>query len=432
MQVSVQSGEGLERRMTVELPAEEINQEVESRLKNIAKTARIDGFRPGKVPMKFLRTRYGLQVQQEVFGEMIQSSFGMAAAQEKLRPAGVPNIEPDIEQGQGDGRFAYTAVFEVLPEVQLQSLEGKSLQKPQAQIGDDDVDEMLTRLRQQRQTWEEVDRAAQNDDQLTISFEGFIDDEAFEGGKADSVPLVLGSGSMIEGFESGLLGAAAGDSRTLQVTFPDDYRVENLAGKAARFEVQVDKVSAPLLPEIDEEFAKSFGVESGDVEKFRSEIRQNMERELKQRIQSKVKSQALDLLLEVNQIDVPAALVSDEVDALRDQMRQNMGGAGKMELPRQLFEEEAKKRVALGLLIAEVIKANEIKLDSDRVQEMIKDMAASYEDPQEVVDFYNSNKQQRASVENVVLEDQAVDWIVAQVTVEETPSTFEEITGGAR
>ncbi len=364
--------------MTVELPAEEINQEVENRLKNIAKTARIDGFRPGKVPLRLLRTRYGLQVQQEVFGEMIQSSFGAAAMQEKLRPAGAPNIEPQIDQGQGEGRFAYTAVFEVLPEIELLPLAGNSLRKPVAEIGDGDVEDMIERLRKQRQTWEEVDRAAQIDDQLMIAFEGFIDGEAFDGGKADDTPLVLGSGVMVEGFESGLVGAVAGDNRTLEVTFPEDYRVKNLAGKQARFDVQVKKVSAPVLPELNEEFAKSFGVKTGDVEQFRQEIRQNMERELRQRVRSKVKSQALDLLLEVNQIDVPAALVSEEIDALREQMRQSAGGLGKMELPRELFEGQAKKRVALGLLIAEVIKKNEIKVDAARVQEMFAEMATLY------------------------------------------------------
>lgn len=431
MQVSVQSGEGLERRMTVELPTEDVNLEVEKRLKDIAKTARMDGFRPGKIPMRVLRTRFGLQVQQEVFGDLVQSTYPEALIQENLRPAGPPSIEPDLGQGQDESRFAYTAVFEVLPEVELASLADKSIQRPRADLNDEDVQEMIDRLRDQRKTWNEVEREARDGDQVQVSFKGFIDGEAFEGGEANDVPLVLGSGSMIEGFESGLIGAKAGDSRKLETRFPDDYRVESLAGKEAVFEAEVGKVSEPVVPEVDGEFAKSFGVENGDTERFRADIRKNMERELKQRTRSRLKSQALDALLEAHQLDVPTALVDQEIDALREQTRQNVGGqGGNMELPRELFEEQARRRVALGLLIAEVVKANEIRIDQDRVKETIQEMAATYESPQEVIEYYNSNQQQRASIENLVLEEQVVDWIVEQVQVEDVQSSFKEVTEG--
>jgi trigger factor len=428
MQVSVQSGEGLERRMTVELPADEINQEVEKRLKKIARTVRMDGFRPGKVPMKILRTRYGLQVQQEVFGELIQSSYPGAVDQEKLRPAGAPKIEPLLDQSQGNARFAYTAVFDVLPEIELASLSEQSIKRPAAEVVDADVDEMIERLRRQRQTWEEVERGAQDGDQVHISFKGTIDGEPFEGGEASDVPVVLGSGMMVEGFEAGLVDASAGDKRSLELQFPDNYQVEKVAGKPVMFEVEVSKVAEPVLPELNEELAKSFGVESGDIGRFRDDIRGNMERELTQRIESKLKNQAMDTLLEAHKIEVPAALVEEEIDALRQQARQGTPAAGNMELPRNLFEEQAKRRVALGLIIAEVVKKNDLKVDPERVKSTIEEMAASYEDPQEVVNFYNSNQQQRASVESLVLENQVVEWVLEQARVEEEPSSFKEVT----
>ena len=430
MQVSVQSGEGLERRMTVELPVDEINQEVEKRLKKIARTVRMDGFRPGKVPMKILRTRYGLQVQQEVFGEVVESSYARAIDQEKLRPAGAPKIEPHLDQSQDNARFAYTAVFDVLPEIELVSLADQSIKRPAAEVVDADVDEMIERLRKQRQTWEDVERRAQDGDQVHISFKGTIDGEPFEGGEASDVPVELGSGMMIEGFEAGLVDAAAGDKRSLELQFPDNYQVEKLAGKPVMFEVEVSKVAEPVVPELNEELAKSFGVESGDIGKFRDDIRGNMERELTQHIESKLKNQAMDALLEAHKIELPGALVEEEIDALRQQTRQGAPAAGNMELPRNLFEEQARRRVALGLIIAEVVKKNDLKVDPERVKSTIEEMAASYEDPQEVVNFYNSNQQQRASVEGLVLENQVVDWVLEQARVEEEQSSFKEVTEG--
>ncbi len=432
MQVSVQSGEGLERRMTVELPADEINQEVEKRLQKIARTVRMDGFRPGKVPMKILRTRYGLQVQQEVFGELIQSSYTQAVDQEKLRPAGVPKIEPLLDQSQDNARFAYTAVFDVLPEIEIVSLAEQSIKRPAAEVVDADVDEMIEHLRKQRTTWEEVERGAQEGDRVQISFKGTIDGEPFEGGEANDVPLVLGSGTMIEGFEAGLVDAAVGDKRSLELQFPEKYQVEKLAGKPVVFDVEVSKVAEPVLPELNEDLAKVFGVESGDIGQFRDDIRGNMERELKQRVASKLKNQAMEALLEAHKIEVPNSLVEEEIEVLRRQARQGMPAAANMELPRNLFEEQAKRRVALGLIVAAVVKRNGITVDPERVNSTIEEMAASYEDPQEVVKFYGSNPQQRSSVESLVLENQVVDWVLEQVQVEEEPTSFKEVTEDAR
>ncbi|MCG8427447.1 MAG: trigger factor [Chromatiales bacterium] len=428
MQVSVESSEGLERKMTVELPVEQVNEAVEKRLKEIARTVKLDGFRPGKVPMSVVRKRFTGQVRDEVFGDLIQSTYFQALSQEKLQPAGEPKIEP-LEKDPKEG-VGYIATFEVMPEVAIKDMSGAVIKKAVAEVSDADLDGMIEKLRQQRTTWNEVEREAQDGDQVTISFKGFIDGEAFDGGSADSVPLVLGSGSMIEGFEAGLVGAKAEESKTLELKFPEDYRVETLAGKDTTFEVEVGKVAEPVLPEVDEEFIKVFGVTEGGVDAFKAEIRGNMERELEEKIHSGVKQQAMDALLEVNSFDVPQALITQEAQALQQQAKANIAQSGQpsqIELPINLFEDQAKRRVQLGLLIAEIIEQNKIEIDADRVRAKVEQFAQSYEQPQEVIDYYYSDKKNLAAVENVVLEDQVVDWVIEQAKVEEQSSTFEEI-----
>ncbi len=427
MQVSVESGEGLERRMTVELPSERIDSEVNKRLKDISRKIKMDGFRPGKVPFNIVRKQYTGQVYQEVFGELVESTYGEAVQQESLLPAGMPRIEPLAEQKEGT--MGYVAVFEVMPEIELKPLTG-SIKKPQAEVTDEDQEQMIDTLRKQRQTWGAVDRAAQDADQLTISFKGSIDGEFFEGGEAKDIPLLLGSNSMIDGFEKGLLGAVKGETRTLELKFPDDYSSEELAGKDVSFEVEVSEVSEGVLPEVDDEFAKLFGMAEGGAEKLRQDIRSNMERELAQRIKTNIKNQAMDLLFDSNVIDVPAALVEQEIDALQKQATarmQSMAPEG-IELPRDIFQEQAKRRVVLGLIIAQIVEDNEIKVDADRVRTTVEGIAAGYEKPEEVVEHYYANHQELAGVENVVLEDQVVDWILQQVTVEEEASSFSALT----
>lgn len=428
MQVSVESSEGLERRMTVELPADKVNEAMEKRLREIARTARLDGFRPGKVPLSVVRKRFGGQVQQEVFGDLVQSSYFEALSSEQLNPAGEPTIEP-LERAPEEG-MGYVAIFEVMPEFELADISSAVISRPVVEVTDQDVDAMVEKLRKQRTTWNEVDREAREGDQVNIDFKGFIDDEAFDGGTAEGVPLVLGSGSMIPGFEEGLIGARAGDERTLEVTFPDDYRVDSLAGKQARFEVKVNSVSEPVMPEVDEEFARAYGVTEGGVEAFLKEIRSNMERELADKIRSQLKEQAMDALLEANPIDVPKSMVKQEAQALQQQTKENMAQGGQtsnLELPLDLFEEQARRRVALGLVIGEVIRSNDIKVDQDRVREKVEQFAQSYESPQEVIDYYYSDPKHLAPVENVVLEDQVVDWVMERAKVEEQPATFEEM-----
>ncbi|MCG7897596.1 MAG: trigger factor [Candidatus Thiodiazotropha weberae] len=426
MQVSVESGEGLERRLTVELPAEKIDAEVTKRLQQIGRTAKLDGFRPGKVPMKLLRRNYGGQVLQEVYGQMIESSYQEAIQQEKLQPAGMPKIEPG-ESSEDDGLFRYVATVEVMPEITLNPLSGE-VKRPVAEIADQDVDEMLLKLRKQRVTWSSVERDAAEGDQVKISFKGTIDGEAFEGGSAENVDLVLGSGRMIEGFESALIGKSKGDKSSIDLKFPENYRVEELADKPVTFEVEINDISEEVLPEIDDEFAKEFGAEEG-VDKLMSDVRENMTRELAQRIEARIKNQAMDLLTEQNPIDVPSAMVDQEIEALQNQTRQQMAqGAGSFELPREMFEDQAKKRVTLGLLIGEIIKQNDIQVDNDRVKKRIEEFAASYEKPEEVVNYYYSDEKQLATVQNVVMEDQVVDWVLEQVTITEEQTTFAELT----
>jgi len=429
MQVSIESIEGLERRMTVTLPAEQINQEVEKRLQNIARTAKMDGFRPGKVPISVVRRRHSQQVRQEVQGELIQSSYFEALTQENLQPAGDPAIEP--VEGDSGGDFGFTAVFEVMPEIELNDISDVQIQRPTAEVTDDDLEQMIEKLRKQRSTWADVERGAKTEDQVTINFKGFIDGEAFEGGSADGVPLVLGSNSMIEGFEEGLVGATSGETRTLELKFPENYGAGKLAGKPATFEVEVVKVAEPVLPELDDEFITAFGVAEGGVDALKKEVRSNMERELNDKIRDILKAKAMDALLEANPITVPQSIVMQEAQALKDQTKANMEQSGQsstMDLPLNLFEDQAKRRVSLGLIVADVIKQNEIKLDEERVQSKIEQLAQSYEKPEEVIEFYKSNQEHMAAIQNVVLEDQVVDWVLDNAKVEEVTSGFDDIT----
>jgi trigger factor len=425
MQVSVESGEGLERRLTVELPAEQIDAEVTKRLKKIGRTAKLDGFRPGKVPMNLLRRNYGGQVLQEVYGQMIESSYQAAIQQEKLQPAGMPKIEPS--DATEEGHFRYVATVEVMPEITLNQLQGE-IKRPVADITEQDVEDMILKLRKQRVTWSPVDRAAAEGDQVKISFKGTIDGEEFEGGSAENVDLVLGSGRMIEGFESALVGQSQGEKRSIDLKFPEKYQVEELADKPVTFEVEIMSVSEEVLPEVNDEFAKEFGAAEG-VDELMADVRENMQRELTQRIEARIKNQIMDLVFEQNKTDIPSAMVDQEIDALRKQARQQLGqGAGSFELPREMFEDQAKKRVTLGLVIGEIVKQNDIQVDNDRVKQKIEEFAASYEKPDEVVNYYYNDEQQLASVRNIVLEDQVVDWVLGQIAVSDEQATFAELT----
>jgi len=428
MQVSVESGEGLEKRLLVDLPAEQVSTAVDKKLTELAQHVRLDGFRPGKVPMRVVKQRFGDSVRQEVYGDLIQATYYEAATEQKLMPVGDPSIE--LRDPAEEGGFSYTATFEVMPKVELADLSDKEITKVVAEVTEADIDEMLDKLRQQRTEWAEVERAAQDGDTVHIDFKGMVDGEVFEGGSAENVPLVLGSGSMIEGFESGILGASAGEERTVHVTFPEDYRAEHLAGKPATFEIKVLRVAEAKLPEIDEAFIKEFGVEAGTVDALREEVGQNMRNELEQKLNGLLKDAAMDVLREANELDIPAAMVNQEAERIKQQTLQDMqqrGQSASFELPASVFEDQAKKRVHLGMLVAEIIDGQSFKADDDEVRETIAKLAGSYEDPQEVVDYYMNNPDQKATVENLVLENKVTDWVVGQVKVNEEKRTFSDV-----
>ncbi len=425
MQVSVESTSALERRMTIGVPAERVEDEVTKRLQQTARRAKVAGFRPGKVPMSVIRQRFEDSARQEVLGDLIQSSFYEAVVEQKLNPAGAPAVEPKVFEKGKD--LEYIATFEVFPEFQVSGFEGIAIERLQAEVGDADVDNMLDILRKQNTRFEAVERAAENGDQLNIDFVGKIDGEAFAGGTAKGTPLVLGSGRMIPGFEEALVGVKAGEERVISPTFPADYQNLDLAGKTAEFTVTVNSVSAPQLPELNDEFFSLFGIKEGGLEGFRTEVRKNMERELRQATKSKVKNQVMDGLLAANPVEVPKALIGNEVNRLRVQAVQQFGGnINPEQLPAELFEEQAKRRVVLGLIVAEVVKQFELKPDEARVRELIEEMASAYQEPEQVVAWYYKNDQQLNEVRSVVLEEQVVDTVLQKANVTDKSVSYEE------
>lgn len=414
--------------MTVGLEPDQVEDEVEKRLRDFARSATMPGFRPGKVPIKVLRRRFGEKIRREAFGELVISSFSEAVTQEGLQPVGEPEIEPDIDESAR--RYTYTALFEVLPRIELGSLDGKTLKRPVAEVTDADLDTILMRLRKQRKTWSVVERPAQLEDRLKISFTGTLDGEPFEGGSGEDVELELGLGRLIPGFEEGLVGALAGDERQLDLNFPDQYPPEHLRGKPVSFTVQVSEVAEPMLPEVDAAFAADLGFPDGDLDQFHRDLRRNMERELKSWIHAKVKQQVMDLLFETNRIDLPEIFVLKEIETLKQQARQRVPGGG-FELPTELFRDQAERRVALGLILGEVVKTNHIELDPQRVRQAVEDFASTYQNPQEAIDYCYADKERLAPMESLALEDQVVDWVLDCVTVVDEPSSFEALSGPA-
>ncbi len=425
MQVSVESGEGLERKLTIQVPAETIDKEVDSRLNSMRPRIKIDGFRPGKVPLKVVKQQYGASVMQEVVAEVMQNTLRDAVVQESLNPAGTPTIEPkSMEPGEP---LEYTATFEIYPEIELKDCSSLQVERTTADVTDADIDAMIDTLLKQRTTYKTVERASQDGDQLTVNFSGSIDGEGFEGGKADSVPVVIGSNSMIPGFEEQLIGKSADEEFSFDVTFPDDYHAEDLQGKKASFETKVITVAEPEAPEVDEEFVKSFGVEDGSIEQLKSDIRSNMERELRNKLQEVLKKEVMDKLLDANDILIPRALIDHECENLQKQMTEAGNLQAGMSLPKDLFEGEAKRRVGLGLVIGEVVKKADLKPDADKVAAKIDDIAQTYEDPTDVVNHYNNNPQLKQGIEGLVMEEMVVDWIVAQAQVTDAPANFEDL-----
>jgi len=430
MQVSIETTSGLERRLTVGIPADQVEGEIQKRLQQAAKTVQLNGFRKGKVPFKVVKQRFGAGVRQEVLGEVMSRSFYEAVQQEGVTPAGQPAIEPkEMTEGKD---IEFVATFEVYPEIELSDLSAVAVTKLTADVTDKDIDTMVETLQKQQGTYKDVRRKAVKENQLNIDYVGTKDGEEFEGGTAEGQSLILGSNSMIPGFEDGLIGAKKGEERVLNLTFPEDYHSEELKGAAVEFTVKVKAVAALELPELNEEFFEKYGVEGDDAAKFREEVRGNMERELKNASKGKVKTQVMDALLDANKVDVPKALVAGEIDTLRGQMMQQFGGAAenmdlKSLLPDEMFTEQAERRVALGLIVGELVKKEELQVDADAVKVMVEEMASTYQDPEEVVNYYYSNRELLAGVESAVLEDQVVDHILEKAKVEDVKSSYEEV-----
>ncbi len=431
MQINTDKVSNLERRLTVSVPAAQINSQFEARLKKVAKTARINGFRPGKVPLSRIRADYGMGIQQEVVNDLIRDTVFEALQQEQIKAVGTPSIESAELNDQG---LTYKALVEVYPEdFTVNSFGDLQIERHTSDVTDADVDSMIDNLRKQRQVFKTTDEAANKGAQVTFDFEGSIDGEKFDGGSAQDYKLVLGSGRMIPGFEDGIEGMKAGDEKTIDVTFPDDYQAEHLAGKAAQFKINVKAVEQPELPEIDDEFLKVFGISEGGVERLKEDVRKNMQREVKHGMRNQVKQHAFDALLAANPIDVPKAMVREEIGrqrrAMLEQFAQQFGGQKFDEnlLPDEMFAEQAERAVKLGVLIGRVIDDAKLTVDQDRVKAMIEDMAQNYETPEEVIDYYSNDQQQRAQIEGVTLEDQVVDHILQSAQVSDKPVSYQDL-----
>ncbi len=429
MQVSVETTQGLERRLTITVEAQSVDSAVKSRLQQLAKTQRLNGFRPGKVPVSVIKKRFGKAVRQEVTGEVMQQNFYQAIMQEKINPAGMPQFELTKDVDGEDLEFA--ATFEVYPEVEVSDLSDLNIEKPVVEIADKDLTEMMKTLQNQHATYKECKRKAKKGDKLTIDFVGTIDGEEFDGGKAEDFPLELGKNQMIPGFEEPLIGAKTGDEVVADVNFPEDYHAEALKGKAAQFTITVKKVDGLNLPKVDEDFAKLFGVEEGGVEALEAEVKKNMQRELDQTLKTNVKESVIDALLNANEIDVPKALLDQEINALREQAKQRFeqqgNGQNLPELPDDMFSANAKRRVSVGLLIGQIIKEHSIEVDQERVDALIETTASAYEDPSEVIEYYKNNQELLQQIQNLALEEQAIDTILDKAQVKEVKKSFDEV-----
>jgi trigger factor len=425
MDVSVENAGGLERRMTVQVPAERVEQEVQSRLDSMSKTVRLDGFRPGKVPLKVIEKKYGKQVRLEVVDELVNSTMQEALSQESIRPVGQPSVEPKVMQ-PGEP-LEYVATFEVFPELSGALDYGFKVTKPIVEITGDDVSNMLENLRQQRATWNVVERAAQPGDQVNIDFEGTIDGAPFAGNKAEQMSLVLGANTMIPGFEDQLAGVSAGDEKTLNITFPDDYAAAEVAARDAEFQVKVNSVSEPVLPELDDDFARAFGIDENGMDGLKLEITSNMQRELSGLITSKLKEQVFSGLLKANPVEVPRTMIESEIQQLQSQ--ESSQGVEPSSL-----QDTAERRVKLGVLISEIVKSNNIQVDPDRVRKLVDTIAESYEKPEEVVQWYYGNQEMLAGVQSAVMEELAVEWVIENsgTEVTEKKTGFSELVDEAK
>ena len=422
----------LERRLDLLVAIEELEKDIDQRLKRIGKNFKMPGFRPGKVPANIVKQQYGEQAHFDALNEVLERAFGEAAKSQELRVAGNPRIEPKTTESTT--HLEFSAVFEVYPDVKLGDLSSVEIERPVLEVGAAEIDSTMTVLRKQRVRYEPVDRGAAKDDRVTIDFLGKKDGEPFAGGQAKDYPFVLGAGSMLPDFENAIYGLKAGESKTFEMTFPADYLSKEIAGQTVSFEITVKEVREPILPEIDPDFAKELGVEDGDVEKMRAEIETNLKREVSKRLQAKVKDQVMEALLKTNPIDVPNALLEMEIQRLMQSARQDMeqrGGAKMKDFPmqREWFVDQAKRRVSLGLILSEIVKVNKLQAQPDQIKKIVEDSAQSYEHPEEVIRWYYAQPQRLQEVEGVAIEDNVVAWALSASKVVEKPIAFDELMG---
>jgi trigger factor len=428
MQVSMTTTKGLERRLEIAVPGERVASEVDQRLKRLARTVRLKGFRPGKVPYAVVRQQFGSQVHAEAVSDLMQSTFAEAVSQQRVRPAGGPRIEPiAVEPGN---ELRYAAVFEVLPEVAIKALDGIAIEKPAASVTEEDVDAMLESMRAQKPIFSAVERPAQDTDRVSIDYEGRINGEVFPGGKGEAMQVVIGAHRILPEIEQALIGMSVDGTKTIEAKFPDDYGAASVAGKQAQFSLKVLKVEERTLPAVDEAFVRSFGVTQGGLPELRAEVRASMERELEGAIRARVRDQLFDALYRDNPLEVPQSMVEQQIQSMQQQMMRRTGTHDPAQLPgREAFQASASRRVALGLLIGEIVRSQNLKVDRARVEERLDAMTASHPDPQEVRRQYLASREAMEQIESAALEDQAVDWLESQVKLVEQPSNFRALTG---
>ena len=435
MQANLETLSSLERRLSVTLPLDKVNTEIESRLKRLARTVKLHGFRPGKVPMKIVEQQFGGQVRQEVLGDAVQQSFGEAVREKNLRVAGYPRIEVKPGDAPAD-KFEYVATFEIYPEVAIGGLAQVTIERPVVSINDTEVDKTVDILRKQRTHYHAVDRAAQTGDQIRMDYRGTLAGQPFEGGNGTDQNALLGGGQLLADFEKNLVGMKAGESREFDLHFPDDYHGKEVAGKDARFEVQLKGVQEPHVPEADAAFAKSLGIADGDLAKMRADVKANLEREVKRRSEARVKDQVMKSLLEATRVEVPRALLDLEIERLMQNMRHDLEQRGlkadQIPMPKEAFEPEAVRRVSLGLILAEMVKLHKLDAKPEQVKSVVQEYAQSYEKPEEVMRWYYQQPERLREVEAIVLEDNVVQWTLSNTRVEDKPTPFDDLMGNAQ
>ncbi|HWH49892.1 MAG TPA: trigger factor [Burkholderiales bacterium] len=435
MQADLETLSSLERRLSVSLPLAQVNSEVENRLKRLARTVKLHGFRPGKVPLKIVEQQFGGQVRQEVLGDAVQRSFGEAVKEKNLRVAGYPRIEVK-SAGDAEGKFEYTATFEVYPELAIGELAGVKIARPLVNISDVEVDKTIEILRKQRTHYHSAGRGARPGDQVQMEYRGTIDGNPFEGGSSTDQYALLGEGQLLADFERNVVGMKAGEAKSFELRFPDDYHGKEVAGKTAQFEVTVKDVREPHVPEADADFAKSLGVADGDTAKMRAEIKANLEREVKRRASARVKDQVMKALLDATRVELPRALLDMEIDRLMHNMRHDLEARGlkadKVPMPKEAFEPEAQRRVSLGLILAEMVKRHGLEAKPDQVKAVVGEYAQSYERPEEVLRWYYQSPDRLREVESIVLEDNVVQWVLANAGVEDKATEFDDLMGNAK